>query len=117
MKNVNSDADPRMNQRDPTKEYNQLHPTSLRSSGTELDPCCGEEIGQASAGLGLDKAIREHDEGFKAKDETEFQASTTSQGSPQTGMPPMMSPAGRELASKTAPSGALDWRKTQIGRR
>lgn len=29
-----------MSQRDPGKEWNQLRPTSLRSSGQELDPAC-----------------------------------------------------------------------------
>jgi hypothetical protein len=36
-----------MSQRDPSKECNQLRPTSLRSSGQELDEGC--EITQASA--------------------------------------------------------------------
>jgi hypothetical protein len=48
MKNVNDNADPKMSQRDPSKEYNQLHPRSLASSGLELDAGCGD-IGTSSA--------------------------------------------------------------------
>ena len=59
MQTVNSTAiaeGKTMSQRDPSQEHNQLRPTSLRSSGVELDPCCGT-IGQAEAGMGLDEAI------------------------------------------------------------
>jgi hypothetical protein len=49
-----------MSQRDPSKEYNQLRPRSLASSGSELDAVC-PEIEQASAGLGLDEAIKQID--------------------------------------------------------
>jgi hypothetical protein len=48
--------DPTESQRDPTKEWNQKRPASLRSSGTELDEGCGD-IPQAEAGQGLDRAI------------------------------------------------------------
>ena len=49
MKNVNSNADPRMSQRDPSKPWNQLRPRSLRSSGSELDECCeGAEAPEAA---------------------------------------------------------------------
>ena len=41
---------PTQSQRDSSKEYNQLRPRSLRSSGTELDEQFGD-IGQAEAGL------------------------------------------------------------------
>ena len=47
---------PTQSQRDASKEYNQLRPKSLRSSGTELDEQFGD-IGQAEAGSGLDSAI------------------------------------------------------------
>jgi hypothetical protein len=60
MDTVNTTAvneGPTMSQRDPSQEHNQLRPTSLRSSGVELDPCCGA-IGQAEAGMGLDEAIK-----------------------------------------------------------
>ena len=53
-------AFPTQTDRDPALETNQLRPTSLRTNGCELDPCCGGsgEIPQASAGTGLDKAMR-----------------------------------------------------------
>jgi len=57
-------ANPGESQRDPSKPYNQVRPLSLRTSGRELDECCGP-IGQASAGLGLDEAIRLIDGGKK----------------------------------------------------
>jgi len=47
-KNVNSDADPKMNQRDPTKPWNQLRSTSQVSSGTELDECCENDLTKAA---------------------------------------------------------------------
>jgi hypothetical protein len=53
-----------MSQRQPEQPFNQLRPRSLRSSGTELDEIC-PEIEQASAGLGLDEAIRLIDGGKK----------------------------------------------------
>jgi hypothetical protein len=48
-KNVNSDADPKMNQRDPSKPWNQLRSTSQVSSGTELDECCEGDLTKAVA--------------------------------------------------------------------
>jgi hypothetical protein len=46
-------------------KYPELHPPSLRSSGTELDPECspagGRGIPQAEAGVGLDEAVRKID--------------------------------------------------------
>ena len=36
--------EPAVTQRDPAKEFNQLRPTSLRSSGMELDPCCQTDL-------------------------------------------------------------------------
>jgi hypothetical protein len=57
-------GDPARSQRDPSKPYNQTRPLSTRTSGAELDECCGP-IGQASAGLGLDEAIRLIDGGKK----------------------------------------------------
>ena len=65
MDTVNSTAlreGPTMSQRDPSKEFNQLRPRSLRSSGAELDAFC-PEIEQAEGGKGLDQAIRKIDEG------------------------------------------------------
>jgi hypothetical protein len=50
-------ANPAESQRDPSKPYNQTRPLSTRTSGMELDECCGS-IGQASAGLGLDEAVQ-----------------------------------------------------------
>lgn len=48
---------PTQSNRDPSKEHNQLHPRSQRSSGSELDEGFGE-IGQSQVGEGLDKAIK-----------------------------------------------------------
>jgi hypothetical protein len=54
---VNRNAgNPARSQRDPSKPYNQTRPLSTRTSGTELDECCGS-IGQSEAGMGLDEAI------------------------------------------------------------
>jgi len=53
-----------MSQRDPSKPWNQLHPASQRSSGTELDEVCGT-VEQSPAGLGLDEAIGLIDGGKK----------------------------------------------------
>jgi hypothetical protein len=53
----NEPYDPTQSQRDPSKEYNQKRPASLRSSGTELDEVCGD-IEQFEGGKGLDHAIR-----------------------------------------------------------
>ncbi len=50
--------------RDGSKEYNQCRPTSLRSSGTELDPCCeGGMNSNFSAGVGesFDAMVRKID--------------------------------------------------------
>jgi hypothetical protein len=52
-------AFPTQSQRDPSKPWNQLHPLSQRSSGSELDELCGGQIEQAVAGQGLDVAITE----------------------------------------------------------
>jgi hypothetical protein len=49
---------PTMSQRDPSAEHNQLHPASLRSSGTELDASCSGKVEQASAGVSLDEATQ-----------------------------------------------------------
>jgi hypothetical protein len=55
---VNRNAgNPARSQRDPSQPFNQTRPLSTRTSGMELDECCGS-IGQASAGQGLDEAIR-----------------------------------------------------------
>ena len=47
------------------EKYPELHPPSLRSSGTELDPECypagGRGIPQAEAGEGLDSALKKID--------------------------------------------------------
>jgi hypothetical protein len=58
MKNVNDNADPKMSQRDPSKEYNQLHPRSLASSGMELDAGCGDiETSPVNEAMGLDEVF------------------------------------------------------------
>ena len=107
MTNVNSDADPRMNQRDPSKEWNQLRPTSLRSSGTELDPCCGD-ITQSPAGLGLDKALRAIDQQpLKSRNEVLAEAGTNTP-------PPMVTAEGNQEARKLG-AGLSSWKDTQIG--
>ena len=64
------DRDP-TTQRDFSKPWNQLRPLPLRSSGTELDECCGEisessastladssSIPLAAAGRSLDAGLR-----------------------------------------------------------
>jgi hypothetical protein len=62
---VNRNAgDPARSQRDPSKSYNQTRPVSLRSSGSELDPECGS-VELATAGLGLDEAVKLVDGGSK----------------------------------------------------
>lgn len=51
---------PTQSQRDPSKSYNQLRPTSTRGSGSELDEECypaGTGIPQAEAGVSLDSAV------------------------------------------------------------
>jgi hypothetical protein len=44
----------------PDRPYTQTIPKSQQNSGVDLDEACGE-LGQAEAGLGLDKAIRQAD--------------------------------------------------------
>jgi hypothetical protein len=63
-RNESGVVDPSSSQIDPRKEYNQLRPRSLRSSGSELDPCC--EGGMSSnfssgAGEALDRMIQKVD--------------------------------------------------------
>jgi hypothetical protein len=51
-----------MSLRDPALPTNQTVPLSMRTSGQELDECCsapGGGIQQASAGLGLDHALKQ----------------------------------------------------------
>jgi hypothetical protein len=51
---------PEQSQRDPTKPWNQLHPRSQRSSGSELDEAFGE-IGTSDIGKGLDAVVKQID--------------------------------------------------------
>jgi hypothetical protein len=51
-----------MSLRDPAEPTNQTVPLSMRTSGQELDECCagpGGGIQQASAGMGLDHALKQ----------------------------------------------------------
>lgn len=84
----------------PNKRFNMPMPKSQLNSGSDLDEGC--EMEQASAGTGLDKFTG-------AMDTTEFtRQTTTHEGSPSNGRPglPLMSEAGKRMASDTAPSNA-----------
>ena len=116
MENVNSNADPTMNQRDLSKEFNQLRPTSLRSSGTELDPCCGGEIPQASGGQGLDRTIRLVDGASQVGPPSSPTTSRTEshRAAAQTNTPPVpITKEGSEEAKKLG-AGYSSWKGTKI---
>jgi hypothetical protein len=93
--NLNSKDDkfPEMSKRDPSKEFNQLRPTSLRSSGSELDPCC--EPGKQST----------------LRDTTIFTSESTNQKRVNVNgirnPYPMLTEEGESLVSRTAPKSAF----------
>lgn len=78
----------------------------------ELDTCC--------EGNGLDVAVRDEAGRFLQKsmdlleEPVKPKQQKSADESPTSNIPPMMTPAGSKLASKTAPRSALD---TVIGRR
>ena len=44
--------------KNPSKEFNQTRPRSLRSSGTELDAVCPEILNASAGTMGYDRAMK-----------------------------------------------------------
>src|ERR1700677_442291 len=98
--------DPTQSQRDPSKPYFQKRPTSLRSSGSELDVECGSVDLSIATGEAAFEAMD------KATDATFFAPETTGHAENKNGVTglPMISKRGQQLINKTAPSDAFKLR-------
>jgi hypothetical protein len=102
--------------KDSQQEYNRIFngsvPRSMRDGGTNLDSACGD-IEEVEAGRGLDSISKQ-----LARDYTEFRTPEQTTQIPTKRWPnfpeggALMSEAGQEIASFTAPSNPYEVRTT-----